>query len=434
MTYYIKNIIDGICDTFSYLFVDENDFIEELVLNDCKCYLTGNALCSKLFNFWYGFIDNVIDRDIYVENIHPKDLMRILIKYGNVYVYGVKNYNFRKSQKNIRFYLIPYVGDTSYEFTFKADYGALINSMTHRVYNKFDIENINFTKIMEITDIFEIIEKRTWENNDEIEFFKKFENIMRCFELCLYYDLKLNKSTIDNIKKSVKNIIKNKINYSKEIVYEELVKIINMYDNEIILNIMYDTDCFILMNMKFSNFEKTINEMNKIDVEYDIVRFIKLLDGLETDNLKRWCISNDINKVKNITNNIKRYYIFFDNYEEYLKINTVYDMLKFITNMNKHIIFDENYLNLFNYYISNIKLMEFDQDKYNNLYKNCELFPVSIKDIKITSTEINNKFNIEWSDIKKLKENLLELIHKMELSNNYEDIIIHLENNYIITQ
>ena len=68
MTYFIKNTIDAFFNYFEKIFIDKNDFINELSSNGCDCYLTGNALCSKLFNFWYGFKDNLVDRDIYVEN------------------------------------------------------------------------------------------------------------------------------------------------------------------------------------------------------------------------------------------------------------------------------------------------------------------------------------------------------------------------------
>ena len=136
MTFFIKNTINMISNNIKYLFADKNDFINELTLMDCRCYLTGNALCSDIMNFWYGFNDNIIDRDIYVENIHPQDLMRVLIKYGNVYVYGVKNYNFRKFHKNLRLLLVPFEGFTQYEFTFNNDYGASINSMTYDINTK----------------------------------------------------------------------------------------------------------------------------------------------------------------------------------------------------------------------------------------------------------------------------------------------------------
>ena len=67
MIYFFTSIIDKIANSIQNLVMNDKDFINELVLNGCDCYLTGNALCSKLFDYWYGdFTDNLIDRDIYV--------------------------------------------------------------------------------------------------------------------------------------------------------------------------------------------------------------------------------------------------------------------------------------------------------------------------------------------------------------------------------
>ena len=435
MIYFFKNIIDNILNSIQNLVIDDKDFINELVLNGCDCYLTGNALSSKLFDYWYGdFTNNLIDRDIYVENIHPKDLMRIIIKYGDVYVYGVKNYNFRKNHKKIRFLLVPYGENASYEFTFDNNYGALINSMTYKINNKSDIETIDFNDLLYNFNMFEEIEKRTWENNNELEYFKKFENIMRCFNLCVYYNLKLKETTIENIKNSVNNYIKYMIQYSQEIVFEELVKILNLCDDTIILKIMNDTGCFDLMNMKFKNFEKTIDELIELDNDNNIIKFVKLLDGLNTDNLKRWCVANNVNKAKNITNNIKKYYIIFENYQEYLDIKTKCDALKFLTKINNKInygteydFFREGLFESFNYYVLNIKLIEYEEEKYEQLFIDCDDYPISIKTIDIDDLVLNKKFNIIWSDIKKTKENLLDLIHNDKLINNYDEIIEYLE-------
>ena len=437
MIYFFQNIIEKILNSINVIVFNDTDFINELVLNECDCYLTGNALCSKIFDFWHGdFKDILIDRDIYVENIHPKDLMRILIKYGDVYVYGVKNYNFRKNHKKIRFLLVPYGEDAGYEFTFDNNYGALINSMKYKINNRSDIENINFDKIIYNCDMIDNIDRRTWENNNELVYFKKFENIMRCFNLCVYYDLKLKETTIENIKKSVNNYIKNTILYSQEIVFEELVKILNLCEDTRILKIMNDTGCFNLMNMKFKNFERTIDELIKLDTENNIIKFVKLLDGLKTDNLKKWCETNNINKARNITNHIKKYYIMFEYYDEYLKIKTKYDVLKFLTKINnkinfgtEHDFFREEMFESFNYYILNIKLIKYEDEKYEKLFIECDEYPISIKTINIDDVVLNKKFNIIWSDIKKTKEKLLDLIHDDKLINTNDDIFEYLEKN-----
>jgi hypothetical protein len=198
---------------------------------------------------------------------------------------------------------------------------------------------------------------------------------------------------------------------------------------------MYDTGCFNLMNMKFKNFEKTIEEMNCIDItENEIIRFVKLLDGLQTDNLKRWCIANNINRAKNITNVIKKYYLLFENYEEYLTIETKYDMLKFLTKMNnktnfgiEYEHFRENIIYFFNYYIKNVKLIDFDPDKFVNLLTECDNFPISLNLIEINNEVLNKNFDIPFIDIKKTKLKLLELIHSELLNNNEEDILNYFE-------
>ena len=432
MAILIKNTVDA----FLNLFSDKNDFINELVLNNCFCYLTGNVLCSKLFNFWYGFQDNLIDRDIYVENIHPNDLLRILIKYGNVYFYGVKNYNFRKNNKNIRLSLVPFGSSVQYEFTFNNDYGATINSMLYKITSLYDIENIDFNKIiLENIEMIGEIERRTWTNKNEIKYFKKFENIMRCFNLCTYYGLGLTEKTIINIKNSVNNYIKTLNTYSHEIIFEELVKILNLNDNTEILKIMNDIGCFNLMNMKFKNFEKTVEEMNSIDIsENEILRFIKLLDGLDTDNLKRWCIANNVNRAKNITNNIKNYYLLFEYYEEYLKIENKYDMLKFLTKINnktnlgiEYEYFRERTVYSFNNYITDIKLIDSDTEKFFNLLNECEEYPISLDLIEIDSIVLNKTLDIPFIEFRKTKEKILELIHSDLLKNNEEDIFNYFD-------
>jgi hypothetical protein len=362
--------------------------------------------------------------------------MRILIKYGNVYFYGVKNYNFRKSNKNIRLSLVPFGSNVQYEFTFNNDYGAKINSMLYQINSLYDIENIDFNKIiLENIEMVDEIEKRTWNNENEIEYFKKFENIMRCFNLCAYYELKLKESSIVNIINSVKNINKTLKIYNQEIVLEELVKILNLSKNTEILEIMHDTGCFNLMNMKFKNFKKTFEEMNSIEItDNEIIRFIKLLDGLETDNLKRWCVSNNINRAKNITNEIKKYYLLFEHYEEYLKIENKYDMLKFLTKINnkqnfgiEYVYFRENIVFSFNNYIKYIKLIEFDQEKIINLLNECEEYPISLNLIEIDSIVLNKTLEIPFIEFKKTKERLLELIHSELLNNNEQDILEYLE-------
>ena len=431
MTYYIKNFIDGFFDNLLFLFTRENDFIGELSLEGCRCYLTGNALCSKILNFWYNGYDKIIDNDIYVENIHPRDLMRILLKYGEVYIYGVKNYNFRRSNKNVRFRLIPFNEEKSYEFTYNSDYGALINSMIYKISSKLDIDYIDFDKMMSDDNIVKIVEKKTWSNNDEIAYFKKFENIMRCFNLCAYYDLLLNNETIKNIKNSINKKIKNNIKYSKEVVYCELVKILNFNNNEKILNIMYETKCFELMNMKFKDFEKTKNGLNNINNEEYLVRFIILLDGLDTDSVKKWCISNNINRVTNITNDIKKYYMLFDNCDDYLKIDTKYDLLKILTSIDNETnsefeLCREYIFEYFDYFITSIKSINYDKEKIKNLFNECINYPSSIKDLNITDTEIKNICNCEWKDIKNIKHKLLYVIQQDEFINNNEDIIIYL--------
>ena len=300
-----------------------------------------------------------------------------------------------------------------------------------------DMDGINFNnQLMFNFGMIGEIEKRTWENNNEIEYFKKFENIMRCFNLCTYYGLGLKDTTITNINKSINKFIKNILPYNKQIVFEELVKILNLYENKKILKIMYDTGCFDLMNMKFKDFEKTIDELIEINEENDIIKFVKLLDGLDTDNLKRWCVANNINKSRNITNYIKKFYIMFEHYEEYLKIENKYDALKFLTKINNKINFGTEYdffreglFESFNYYVLYIKLINYDQEKYKNIFEECDKYPISIKTIYIDDIDLNKKFNISWNNIKKKKEHLLDLIHNDLLINNNDDILEYLEQN-----
>ena len=235
--------------------------------------------------------------------------------------------------------------------------------------------------------------------------------------------------------KSVKNIT----TYKKETVFEELVKILNLSENKQILQIMYDTRCFDLMNMKFKNFNKTIDEMTemkKLDIENDIILFIKLLDGLETDNLRRWCVANNIHRSKYITNDIKKYYMLFDNCEEYLKVETVYDMLKLLTKINnkenygiEYEGFVENIFEFFNYYIKTIKLVEYDQEKYKNILQECEKYPISIKSIDLSDFDLHQELNIHFNDIKKIKNNLLELIQTDLLKNEKDVIIEYIKNS-----
>lgn len=436
ITNFIKNYFSNFYSELETIFLNNGkDFIEELTMEGCQCYLTGNSLCSKLLNFKFSSSDELIDRDIYINNIHPMELMRILIKYGDVYVYGVKNYNFKKSNKNIRFLLIPFVGISSYEFTYNHNYGATINSFIYKINSIKDIDNIDYQTILNTPSMnymMDEIKERIWHNVDEKNYFKSFENIMRCFNLCSYYNLKLEETSISYIKKNVQNYIKNNIKYNSDIVYSELLKILYTYSNFKILNIIHDTRCLELMNMKFVNFSSTLEKINNFDTDsdcnhndYNIIKFLILLDGLETNSVKRWCISNNINKVKNITNNIKKYYILFDHFDQYLKINTKYDILIFLTKIN-HIInrgnetdfFRENILKTFDYFIKNIKNISYDKEKIDVLLQECKQYPISLKDINISDKIIHEVYNVKWNELKNVKKSILEKIHKDELQNN----------------
>ena len=83
----------------------------------------------------------------------------------------------------------------------------------------------------------------------------------------------------------------------------------------------------------------------------------------------------------------------------------------------------------FNYYILNIKLIKYEDEKYEKLFIECDEYPISIKTINIDDVVLNKKFNIIWSDIKKTKEKLLDLIHDDKLINTNDDIFEYLEKN-----
>ena len=46
--YFLKNIIEKISNSIYNIVFDDTDFINELVSNDCKCYLTGKKFDLSL--------------------------------------------------------------------------------------------------------------------------------------------------------------------------------------------------------------------------------------------------------------------------------------------------------------------------------------------------------------------------------------------------
>ena len=395
--------------SFSVLLIqyfENKDVIKYLSKHGCECYLTGKSIYENQTN-------NI---DIYVKFSEEKELFDILKQYGDVKIVSI-NYN----EKMYDLFLIT-INNIKYEFRSYLLDGCVLDK------KGVLIEYLHEIPVKQQ----KMISNLSWNCNiDQDLYLHNIENIFRCFKDSSYYNLNLEYSTIEYIKKSLQEQKK----YRFQIIFDELYKILTTENSHKYIEIMLNINLFQYIDIEFNNSEHLIEILKNNKYAYENPVFF--LCAIKTENLMKFMINKKITQSKFMSKCIRYYSIILNEfYNKFLNIKNGYDCIKllqsiklkfkFLSYDNLHEILElfDNYKNL-NNQIIDFNYMEYlEKTVFDDMY-----FPLTIEELQIDKNLLITEYNVTKLNLHVLREAILDEIHNEKLINGYDYIVEFLEKD-----
>ena len=387
-------------------YFENKDVIKYLSKQQCECYLIGKSI----------YDNQTTNIDIYVKYADEKELYDILIQYGDVKVISFKYNNYFYD-----LFLIT-IDDVKYEFrTYLLD-GCVLDKQKILIEYLYEIP---LKQRKQMSDL-------SWNSNiPQDTYLDDIENIFRCFKDASYYNLKLEYSTIEYIKKSLQETKK----YRNQIIYDELYKILNNENSYKYIEIMNDIKLLQYVGIELKNAEKLIKVLKNNKYIYENPIFF--LNEIKTDNLKKYITKNNIMHSKFTTRCIRVYSLILNEFfNKFLEIKNGYDCIKLLQSIKlkyNFLSYDNLHeiLELFdNYKILNEHVIEFDyMDYLERTVFDDYFFPLITRELQIDKNKLSEKYNVSGNDLHILRNGILDEIHNGKLINGYDYIIDFLEKD-----
>jgi hypothetical protein len=387
-------------------YFENKDVIRYLSKRGCECYLIGKSI----------YDNQTTNIDIYVKFSDEKELYEVLRYYGDVKVvsFQYKNYFYDV-------FLIT-IDDVKYEFTSNLLNGCVLDKQKILIENLYDIPSKQRKPISDVS----------WNCNILQEYYlEDIENIFRCFKDASYYNLNLEYSTLEFIKKSLKDTKK----YRNQVIYDELNKILNNENSYKYIQIMNDIKVLEYVGIELKDAGNLIKILKNNKYVYE--NPIYFLNAIKTDNLKKYMLEKNVKESRLTTRCIRIYALILNEFfNKFLEIKNGYDCIKllqsiklkynFLSYDNLHEILElfDNYKKLNDY------IIEFDyMDFLERVVFDDSCFPLITKELRVDKETLIEKYNVSGINLHTLRNGILDEIHNNRLVNEYDYIIEFLEKD-----
>lgn len=382
---------------------DSKDFIKEIIKNGGECYLTGENLYLTIKND--DFNDN--NYDIVVNKLKMSHINIILRKIGINPIY----FDYKTNNNGGYFNRCTFTyGDNNYEISLTNDRKYTFNTINYPINNLEDVSSVKYifkAKNLTRRQIDSFYNNTLILNDDS--YIEDIYDVLRCFKLSVKYNLKIDVCLKELLMECCNDIIDYKEVFNYSVIYKELT-IIFEYGNIDILNLMYECKIFKILNMDIKNYDN-FYDFNppylKKDIKCSDLKFILFMS---------YYVENFNEQTFDVCSNMKNMILFLREFDKQ-KFENKHDVIKYLTDLNFK---NRIHYNLEEY--SNRYAIDF---KYYNIENN---IPITIHDLNISGEDIINYKNCKYTEINRIKKELLFLIQDGKL-NTYDEIINYLKSH-----
>lgn len=416
------------------------DYIEGLCEIGGEVYIVGGATRDYIYNHLHGTNKKIKDFDYVVRLLDAETIIETLKKFGIVKevgkAFGVILFTPYTSEDSIEFALprTEISTGTGYrDFIVTPDHNlsliddfsrrdATINSIGYRVYTKDDLQLFNvktshepdFEKFIDPYNGLDDIKRKIWRcvGDPSKRFAEDPNRIMRAFRQSAELDLTIEEHTLESIKMNYE-LINSLIPESYVRLFNELLRIVKSDVSGFYLNMMKDLNILSFLGIKNAN-------ILSIDKNTSLVtKFAALISPEKMEeNMKEWTNLRQISATD--------YFCTFDTntlvaiqqyYDKLIATTSVYDVLKICELMYRT--FGINTFYALKAIVAYINVL----GKYPKLVEDTKAvmnYPYSTNQLELNGNVLMTKWGIKGTEIKIVKEALLDLIFRDELINDYD--------------
>lgn len=420
------------------------DYVKHINNEGGEVYIVGGAVRNFLYNNFHNSSIPIKDYDFLVRLLDQYSLTRILKQIGSVkevgQSFGIVLFTTKKGE-NIEFALPrteistgsgyrDFIVTTDHNMSIEEDFSrrdATINSIAIKVGSLDDLKRFESKKLkLDLSQFIDPfngvndIKNKIWKcvGDPKKRFIEDPNRIMRAFRQSAELDLTIETNTLKAISEDY-HMMKYLIPQSYVRLYNELFKMMKVNSTKMLenLNIMHNLGILDFLGIKCGNLQINLNE--------DLVIKFATLICLHTfeENIKMWANNKQISATNylspldiNTLVSIQKFW------KDVVNIKSLYDLLKVTEQIYK--LFKMQHYDIIKdilTYVHTTNLI--GSEKFNeiqNYLLESKSYPVSTDQLVLNGNILMTKWNLKGTEIKNMKELLLDLIFKNVLTNNLD--------------